>query len=219
MRAGDVCLDIGAEYGLYTHTLASLVGPTGVVHSFEPLPGPARLLATTLKLAGARQVQLHTVALGSQDGAGALSVPSRHGLPVHGRAFLTTGATGVGPNIEFPTARLVDVQVHTLDKVCAGKPLGRVDFIKADVEGGELAVLHGAAETIAAHHPVLLLEIEARHLAKYAVTPADITTWLAEHGYRMSVWLTGSWQHAAEVTAAHRNYLFTSPRSRRRFVP
>ncbi|WP_251059202.1 MULTISPECIES: hypothetical protein [unclassified Streptomyces] len=42
---GDVCLDIGAEYGLYTWTLAALAGPSGGVHSVEPLPGPARWLA------------------------------------------------------------------------------------------------------------------------------------------------------------------------------
>jgi ubiquinone/menaquinone biosynthesis C-methylase UbiE len=33
---GDVCIDIGANYGAYTYELSKIVGITGKVYSFEP---------------------------------------------------------------------------------------------------------------------------------------------------------------------------------------
>jgi len=92
IQPGDVCVDVGAEYGLYTHILAGLVGPRGTVHSIEPLPGAFRVLSAGLTLTGRRNVQRHRIALGKWAERGTLSVPWRRGLPVHGRAFLTTDA-------------------------------------------------------------------------------------------------------------------------------
>ena len=47
---GNVCVDVGAAAGLYTLALSRLVGPTGEVHSIEPLtfahPVWSRVLGT-----------------------------------------------------------------------------------------------------------------------------------------------------------------------------
>ncbi|GGV83834.1 FkbM family methyltransferase [Streptomyces massasporeus] len=95
--AGSVCVDAGAEYGLHTRVLAALAGPSGRVHSVEPLPGPCRRLRVTARLLGARNVTVRRAALGDRRGRGRLSLPVRRGLPVHGRAYLTDGAHGPGP--------------------------------------------------------------------------------------------------------------------------
>lgn len=42
--SGAVCLDVGAEYRLYTWPLADLAGPAGHVHAIEPQPGPAHFV-------------------------------------------------------------------------------------------------------------------------------------------------------------------------------
>ncbi|MFD0804413.1 FkbM family methyltransferase, partial [Streptomonospora algeriensis] len=126
------------------------------------------------------------------------------GLPVHGRAFLTTGARGAGPNAEFGGERPVHTRVTTLDALVEELGLQRVDFVKADVEGAEPAVLDGAVRTLRRYRPALLLEIEDRHLAKYGARAADLVTRLAEMGYGMRVWAGGAWRSADRVREGHR---------------
>jgi FkbM family methyltransferase len=211
IRPGDVCLDVGAEYGIYSHVLARLTGLNGTVHSIEPLPGAFRVLTAGLTAVGCGNVRCHQVALGEQTGHGTLSVPRRRGLPVHGRAFLTTGADEQGSNTEFTSSRGVTADVLTLDELCAREGIDRVDFIKADVEGAELSVLRGGEITITGHCPTLLLEIEERHVRKYGVDAAAVVDWLTARGYQMRIWDNGAWHTTERVTPARRNYLFTHP--------
>ncbi len=205
---GSTCLDVGAEYGLYTYALADLAGPRGRVLSVEPLPGPRRLLRVALAVLGATTVTLHAGALSSSSGTGRMSLPVRRSLPVHGRAFLTSGADGLGPNVEFRAHRGVDVPVTTVDELARVHGLDRVDVIKADVEGAELAVLQGARGVLERDHPVLLLEVEERHLAKYGAVAEDVVEHLAALGYAPTVWDGGAWRAVERVTGARRNYAF-----------
>src|SRR6266436_3576033 len=55
---GRVCLDIGANKGLYTYALSRI---SKQVEAFEPLPDCAR----TLRAFGARNIHVHEVALSS----------------------------------------------------------------------------------------------------------------------------------------------------------
>lgn len=206
---GATCVDVGAEYGLYTYLLAHLAGPGGSVHSVEPLPGPRRFLTSVLGLVGARTVTVHAAALSSGGGAGTMSLPVRRSLPVHGRAFLTSGARGLGSNAEFGGHRGVAVAVTTLDELAASQGLERVDVVKADVEGAELAVLRGGRAVLERDHPVLLLEVEDRHLARYGQRAADVVAHLAALGYAPHVWDGSAWHRVDAVTAEHRNYAFT----------
>lgn len=205
---GAVCVDVGANYGLYTHALSWVVGRAGRVHGIEPLPGPFRTLAASAAMLGAGNVRPHRVALGARTAPGVLSVPVRRGLPVHGRAFLTTGASGHGPNVEFAAARAVTVDVITLDEWCEREEVSRVDFLKVDVEGAEFAVLAGGATTLTVHRPTLLLEIEERHTRKYGHDPAEVVRWLAARGYGMHRWLDRGWRTVSQLSDATRNYLF-----------
>jgi FkbM family methyltransferase len=204
---GDVCLDVGAEFGLYTHVLADLVGPTGAVHAFEPQAGAHRWLSLGVRASGPSWVHLHRLALGSGTGAATLSVPRRRGLPVHGRAFVTAGARDEGPNAEFADRRHESVALTTLDVVVADLGLDDVALVKVDVEGAEGAVLDGAETVLARHRPHLLLEIEDRHTAKYGLAGAAVLERLAAQGYTPHVWTDG-WRAVDGLVPEERNYLF-----------
>ena len=189
---GGVCLDVGAEYGLYTWTLAGLVGPTGHVHAVEPQPGPAALVGTTRRLTGADHVTLHRTALAAAPGVGTLSRPRRHRMPVHGRAFLTTGASGLGSNAEFEHHDDLPVEVTTLDDLVARLDPIRLDLVKVDIEGAEADLLTGARATLARFRPVLMLELEDRHLARFGATVAEVVADLELDGYAARTW-HGRW--------------------------
>jgi FkbM family methyltransferase len=204
---GSVCVDVGSAAGLYTLALSRLAGPSGQVHSIEPLsfahPACARLLGAS----EAGNVRHHRLALGAKPGRALMSVPVRRGGPVTGRSFLRQAPSGLGANAEFDEHMDVAVHVETLDRLCLQNGLHRLDFVKIDVEGAELQVLEGGEEAIAKWRPAILLEIEARHIARYGGAAAEIVTWLARRGYAMYVWQDG-WRRAAAISPEQRNYLF-----------
>ncbi|MGH3622415.1 MAG: FkbM family methyltransferase [Sciscionella sp.] len=208
VRPGDHCLDVGAALGIYTAVLSDLVGQGGVVHSVEPLrfaypPTLRRLLA-----APGRNVRSHRVALGSKDAECTMSLPVRNGHFVTGRSFLTAGTSGLGSNDEFDAHVQVDVPAQTLDSFSAQSGIDRLDFVKADVEGAELDLLEGGAETIARFRPSLLLEIEQRHVERYGRAAESVAEWLTERGYTMRVWRGSAWQPVDRLDPERRNHLF-----------
>jgi FkbM family methyltransferase len=204
---GSVCLDIGAAAGLYTVALARLAGPSGQVHSIEPLTFAHPLWQRVLQPQAPANVVHHAEALGAEPGSGTMSVPVGKLGPVTGRSFLDWNTRGLGSNAEFAGQKRVDVEVETLDVLAKRVGLTRLDFIKIDVEGAELRVLEGGQQTIEAFRPAMLVEIEARHTARYQYAPADITGWLTQRGYTMHIWQNG-WQETDTVCTHTRNYLF-----------
>ncbi len=207
---GGVCLDIGAAFGIYTGVLARLVGPRGTVHAVEPQPAHIRNLGLLRRALGLRQVRLHRLALADRQGELRLVLPRRR-LRVRGRAYLWDGD---GDPHAYPDEfRGVDtyrVPVTSLDALAARLALPRLDFVKADVEGAELRLLRGAEATIARHRPVLLVEIEERHTAKYGSRAADVFAWLAARRYGAAALIGRAVRPVDGVVPGVRNYLFRS---------
>src|SRR6267378_5034256 len=66
LSAGAVVVDAGANIGVYSQFLSRCVGPTGVVHSFEPSPENfERLRSATRRLSN---VRLSQSAVGERSG-------------------------------------------------------------------------------------------------------------------------------------------------------
>lgn len=204
---GDVCVDVGSAAGVYTQALSHLVGPTGLVHSVEPLPFGHPLWTGVLGTHRRANVVHHTLALGAEAGRLAMRVPWTGNGPATSRSFLDWKSHGVGSNDEFRYHLDVLADVRTLDDLCTAAGLSRLDLVKIDVEGGELHVLHGGEQTIERFRPTLYLELEARHTARYGYDPDEIVSWLARRGYRMHLWRDG-WQPTGHVCPHANNYLF-----------
>lgn len=135
VQPGMVCIDVGANVGYHTITLADLVGPGGAVLGFEPNPRCAELLKETVLLNG---FQNHTVISNHavSDTVGAtVHLSVEQGRPMNG--------TIVG---RHSNEEVVEVQTVTIDSVSSGLP--RVDLIKIDVEGAEEGVWDGMQETL-----------------------------------------------------------------------
>lgn len=211
VRPGDVCFDIGAAYGMYSFSLAQLVGPSGAVYSFEPQPKPRRILRTGISASKLENVHVIDAAVGESSGELEMSMPVKFGFaPIHGHAHVNDGVRQSRPNSTFTRTRSWSTPIRSVDEFCAENSISRVDFMKIDVEGFEPAVISGAREIIEENRPTLLLEIEDRHLSRYSTTAAEFITTLRYLGYRMHVWNGQEWVLAETVTSDQRNYLFTS---------
>ena len=154
VRPEDITVDVGANVGLYTRTLAQL---SSTVHAFEPSSATAGMLRRT----SARNVIVHEIALSDRDGQAELCIP-RDGT------HLTFGLASIEPDVVggHEDAKVETVQRRRLDSVISGG----VSFVKIDVEGHELSVLRGAFGLIEKCRPVFLVEAENRHRAGATAT-------------------------------------------------
>jgi FkbM family methyltransferase len=134
VRAGAVCLDVGANVGIYVLQLAHWSRPNGRVVAFEPNPDAARVLGRHVALNGlSSRVELMMCAVGATVGQATM-----HALGADGMSRLDQP----NPRIAGRTHALT-VPLTTIDRFCAERTL-RPDWILIDVEGLELAVLQGA---------------------------------------------------------------------------
>jgi FkbM family methyltransferase len=149
IRPGERALDIGANYGTYALTLTRRGAR---VDLFEPNPAIAAVLSAWAK--GRSGVAVHALALSDHSGMAELVIPGEGGVEHDSSAALAGGAVARGRRVAVPLAPLDSLGI------------GDAALIKIDVEGHEDAVLRGAAATIAASHPALIVEIEQRHIAR-----------------------------------------------------
>jgi FkbM family methyltransferase len=160
LRPGSVALDIGANIGAHALPLAELVGPSGRVLAFEPTSFAYAKLRRNLSLnphlePRVRAFQMMLVANDAEALPEALysSWPLEVSADVHpklrGRLMSTDGA-----------------RAASLDAILEREAIGRVDFIKLDVDGYECEVLRGASRTLKQRRPVLIMEIAPYVLAE-----------------------------------------------------
>ncbi len=143
LSAGDVVVDAGANIGIYSKFLAKCVGPTGIVHSFEPSPDNFRRLRGAT--GACSNVRANQLAVSDKTGESILYISDK--LNVDHRAYPTEGEA----------RRTLSIQSIKLDDYF--KPRERVDFIKMDVQGFELRALRGA-ERVLADNPKAKLLVE-----------------------------------------------------------
>jgi FkbM family methyltransferase len=141
---GGLAIDVGANLGLWTFALSRYFDR---VEAFEPQPR----CCAYLKRANLRGVNVHPLALSSSRGEKELNIPSHMGVRMQGMATFCHLAN---------VCEKIKVQIAPMDDF----DYRGVSFIKIDVEGHELDVLAGARRTIAREKPVMVIEIEQRHL-------------------------------------------------------
>jgi FkbM family methyltransferase len=208
LAQGDVVLDIGANVGLWALGAALRVGGSGVVHGFEPLPANFARLERNLALNQIGNVLCRPLALAEKPGRTTFFAP-------------TEGNSGAGSLAPHAGAEQpVEVAVTTLDLYCAEQGISQVDFIKIDVEGGELVVFCGGQELLGQDHaPAIMLEVDEQFTADFGSSPIEVKRFLVDLGYEIYC-VAGKHLRRVEVAERHRHAdLFAfKPCHRRRYA-
>jgi len=166
IKEGDVLYDIGANVGAYSLVAAKKPGGGARVYSFEAGSANIAALSANVALNGlAGLVTPLPVALSDRTAMDVFNL--RDIEPGGARHALGQNATPEdGPTL-FPQP----VMVFRLDDLVEQFGLPPANHIKLDVDGGELAVLNGAARTLASPHLRSLL-VEVSTSLSEAVTAA-----------------------------------------------
>lgn len=180
VRPGDVCVDVGANIGVYTVVLASLCGASGEVHAFEPVDHVRRKLWRNLYVNGVRNAHVNPCALGEKLATVGMN-QVKEGEYRAGTSTLTMNENIVrmGP-AKFERR---EVAMTTLDAYVVDRALTRLAFVKVDVEGYEINVLAGAEHTLTTLRPAVLMEHIQKRLQHLQIDEARFAELFARVRY------------------------------------
>src|SRR3989338_8059465 len=128
IKAGDVVVDIGANIGYHTLSLARLVGKEGKVYAFEPHPDNFALLKKNLEVNGYTNVIAEQKAVSDRKQRLKLYLATGHRTTTH--SLVHNRYTGES----YIEVEAIALSEYFKDKL---KDKPRINFIKMDVEGEE----------------------------------------------------------------------------------
>jgi len=165
-----VIVDVGANFGYFTILAASRIGlgGSGKVYSFEPNPKMAKLVRLNMEVNWSiAPVEFLESAVAENSGDVVLHVPMAHGA----NASLSAPEDFQSEAVSVKSVRLDDVIPSDV----------KVDLMKVDVEGHELAVLRGAQEVIRRSPNLhLVIEWSRKQMHEAGVDPREIISLLED---------------------------------------
>lgn len=152
-RPGSVVYDVGGNIGAMTSVMSRLVGPRGVVCTFEASPLVLKKLQRNVTLLGLNNVCLYDKAVYSSSLESLEFHLNGHPAGVHDSVFDLAARDGKqAEKVMVHTVALDDF--HACTGLCP-------DLIKMDIEGCEPEALQGARALLAKARPHLIVELSS----------------------------------------------------------
>lgn len=171
-KPGDVVLDIGANQGLFAVAASSVVGPSGIVHAFEPDKDLAGCIRKTIQKSEIKNIKVHEVALGAKSEA----------LKLYKNPY-NSGDNRLTTSISDSVDALLSVAVEKLDSI---DEIQKIDFVKIDVQGWELAVLQGMMDKMKLNSRAkILFEFWPYGMKIAGFDPLQLIYFMMENGYAL----------------------------------
>ena len=162
---GSWAIDVGANIGVFTIPFAKFVSG-GSVLALEPEVANFAALQRRIKTAGFSHVVSAYCAVAAEcDGTLHLAINPNH------------------PGDHKLADEGAPVTAWRLDTLVKHHGTPPVSLIKVDVQGAELRVLKGAAETIERCRPALLIEVDEHALRRQGASVLELLEWLNGRGY------------------------------------
>jgi FkbM family methyltransferase len=168
LKPGMTFVDAGTNKGDFALAAAAAVGPKGKVLCFEPEPTNCYWIRKSIELNGYHNVVLHEVALGDANEETQLYLGKQ------------SGWHSLVPSLPDRNRGVIPIAKKTLDSVLSETNAGRIDVMKIDVEGAELALLKGAVEALTSNGAIaLLMDIHPQ----LGVSPKEVCNFLGNLGF------------------------------------
>lgn len=154
-RSLSVVFDIGANVGDVSRYMLHYF-PAATVYGFEPCSSTYERLLHNVDQAGFKE-RFRPFRLGFFDAetTGTLQVASAHGA----NSLLTANDEYLAVNPHISAVDTEEIPLARLDDFVARQGISHIDLVKIDVEGVELQVLRGGADTFAHKVDTLILEV------------------------------------------------------------
>lgn len=169
-RPGDVFWDVGANVAYMSCCILKVI-PGAKAVMVEPLPDIFEMAKENVERAGGDRAVCIRAAISDQHGIGKMA--RREG---------NSGASHILHTDEPASNATDEVDLITARELLARTPGGRVDLVKIDVEGHELAVFRALADLRATEWPRAIV---FEHHTKTGVVSPEIVGVLNERGYRI----------------------------------
>ena len=143
LKPGMTAIDIGANVGVYSLSLARCVGPEGAVYAYEPASETRHFLERSRELNHAANLQVVAAALSDIPRAGHLALS-------HTSELRSLSVEGAGE----------PVSITSLDEEDRVRRWRSPCFVKIDAEGEEQRILEGGRAFFARHSPLVMFEIK-----------------------------------------------------------
>jgi len=163
LKEGDIVIDVGAHVGYYTALASLKVGPRGKVFAFEPRPLNIGFFKKHMKVNQLKNVHLYEGAISDRTG-------EEH--------FRTDTGTGTG---HLSKQGKLKVKTYSLDELFEKGEIPKPDFLKVDVEGGEINVLKGSQKVVSQTRPKMLLATHSKE------THSFVLDFLYKHNYQFRI--------------------------------
>jgi len=146
LQEGEAAIDIGANYGVYTLTMAKLVGDTGNVWAFEPTSSTAELLDLSIKENKFSNVCLVKNALSDKQGSARISLNLNSEMN-----------SLVRNNCDY--VHTEEVSLTTLDECQDLYNWKNIAYLKLDAEGEESNIISGGEKIFNKQSPLIQYEV------------------------------------------------------------
>lgn len=172
IKNGDIVLDIGAHIGYYTLIFAKLVGKNGKVYAFEPEPTNFALLEKNIQLNSYQNVILVRKAVSNKSEKVKLYIYKNH--PAHHKIYNTHDGDS-----------FIEIDAISLDDYFKSYE-GKIDFIKMDIEGAELAAIQGMSSLLQKNTNVkIITEFHPNKLKEFGIEPETFLKQLLKYGFKL----------------------------------
>jgi len=169
----EIIVDIGANTGYYTLRLSSHVGKKGKIIAIEADPTSCNILKQNCELNNFSNVEIKNLAILDSNKQVILHQDKTH-----------SGISSISAK-DYDKSKTNDllIQATTLDNLLKNR-FQKIDWIKIDVEGAELAVLKGSIKTLK-NTKNILIEIHEHILRQNNEDYNDILKILKENGFKL----------------------------------